>query len=353
MDPPILAVGGGGTLGPVSIEGVLSFWFGAPGRDAAERCSQPRRCRALGPENPETARYLWRLAIVEGFLRNRHEAVKHLRRALAIREKALGPTNLQSAYVLTNLGTNLISMGEAAEGLQHLERSEKFKEEALGPEHPDVQSALSLLAWGFGRAGRLPEAEAAARRALALNIRLMGEERSFIDLAILSEILWSREKYEEACAAIDRAVVHAEKGVPQVRERGRMLGIQGRCLRRRGDLARAQAVHERALSLVEEAHGPTSVDLADHLGDLGDVLLARGKARDAVAAYERAVALLEQGAASPRSLAVAQFGLGLALRAAGQGARAAPLLERAGPIIMESPETNPELARLVRRTQNL
>jgi len=77
-----------------------------------------------------------------------------------------------------------------------LERLTKF----LGPDHPDIASVLTGEAGALQHLGRLDEAEAAVRRALAIRMAKFPETSNPVSLGRLrlGQILTARKRYAEA-----------------------------------------------------------------------------------------------------------------------------------------------------------
>jgi tetratricopeptide (TPR) repeat protein len=161
--------------------------------------------------------------------------------------------------------------------------------------------------------GKLPQAEAAYRRALGLHAQLAAdfpavpEHRhllagSYNNLGIL---LRQRGKYAEAEAAHRQAVAITERlaaDFPAVPEYRRDLAVSGsslgKGLRELGKLAEAEMAHRQALAQWEKlaADFPATPHYrAEHAGNLvnfGGLLLKQHRPTGALACYDRALALL-------------------------------------------------------------
>jgi tetratricopeptide (TPR) repeat protein len=302
-----------------------------------------------GPEHPETARHLRHLGMIENVLGRKQSAIARLRRAVEIREKTEKPTGLQTAEALTALG---IAQDEVApaEAAEHLERAIRILEQAVGPEHPTLVRNLPALASLLSDAGQLDQAVSVARRAVDLGERTTGKTSLFtgMNLRMLSGLLMHVGEVDEACATIERSLAIVEKEAPGHSDMMNVLMTRGDCLMWKRDLAAAEATLERALAIGEASLGPSDPKLAYSLHALSEVLVARGKPELAVSTSERAMALLPEGKVDPLLRAQAELKLGVALRAAGQAERAAPLIENASRILLESSRTTSGVARRAR-----
>jgi len=125
-----------------------------------------RQENRLGPEAPEVAGSLQRLANLEMLLQHWLKALTLYQRALQIREKVLGSENPMTADTLARLGRAYTEMGAYDKALPLVERSLamiyqqqgdldkarpliekaiKIKEKALGPTHPQTAKSQRIL----------------------------------------------------------------------------------------------------------------------------------------------------------------------------------------------------------------
>jgi tetratricopeptide (TPR) repeat protein len=96
-----------------------------------------------------------------------------------------------------------------------------------------------------------------------------------------------------------------------------------------GRTSDARDAATRAVAIDTKTLGADNPDLGASFTAMGDVLAAEGRWTDAVAAYERALTLLAGYGADNRWLLEPLSGLSAALVAAGDGARAVSIAERA------------------------
>src|SRR5262249_54103105 len=153
------------------------------------------------------------------------------------------------------------------------------------------------------RAGRLPEAEAHARRALALWERLVPESRNVCDaLSILSGIADERGRSAEAEALARREIALWGKlgGPPyDLAMAYKQLANAELNLRRP---AEALAALDRAAALARASHGPASMVMAAILNNRASAKVKLGRYDDAAADYReaRAIYVDHLGPASPK-----------------------------------------------------
>ena len=91
-----------------------------------------------------------------------------LERALEICEKQLGPDHPDVASNLNRLAILFHDLGECAKAGPLLMRALAINESRLGPKHPDVARNLNGLASLYGTQGKWAEAKSLRERALAI-----------------------------------------------------------------------------------------------------------------------------------------------------------------------------------------
>jgi tetratricopeptide (TPR) repeat protein len=151
-------------------------------------------------------------------------------------------------------------------------------------------------------ATRLPEAEAAARRAIALYTRAEGGRHPDVANALveLGQILEARDRLRPARSCHARALVilstralaaHADPDVTRLRVRARVFvaGLD----RALGAYAAADRGFRAALREATRAFGPRDGDVAGILNNLGVLRKAQGRYAEAVRFYRRALPLLK------------------------------------------------------------
>ncbi len=206
--------------------------------DAAEKTfaeAIPIVVRALGEDHPEYASNLENAGNVS-FRKGEYEkTAQTLEKVLAIRRKALGDDAEPVARTLANLGSVYWAQGNDAASLEKYQEAEVRLTRFLGPDHPDVASVLVGKAGALMRLGRLDEAEAAARRGLAIRTAKF-EDASFpVALARLrlGQVLAAKKRYPEADALMRAAAESL------IKERGAADTFAKRAITARAELYRA------------------------------------------------------------------------------------------------------------------
>jgi tetratricopeptide (TPR) repeat protein len=331
------------------------------------------REQALGPEHPEVAQSLTRLATIYYTQRRYTEAEPLFLRALAIQGKWLTPERLSSMLALNQLVTAyrardfILSLtqlailyeaqGRYAEAeplfLQVLTITEKM----LGPEHPNVASSLNQLAELYRVQGRYAEAELLFLRALAIGEQARGPEQLYVisNSNRQAFAIGEQARGPEQSPVIvnftqlpttvyrvrDFILIHSGNGLAE------LYCVQGR-------YAEAEPLLLRAIAIREQALGPEHPEVAPSLSNLAMLYDTQGRYTEAEPLLLRALAIREQ-ALGPEHPDVASSLRNLAMLYDTQGryTEAEPLLlreiaieeKRLGP---EHPAIAPSLSNLAR-----
>jgi eukaryotic-like serine/threonine-protein kinase len=206
--------------------------------DAAEKTfaeAIPIVVRALGEDHPEYASNLENSGNVS-FRKGEYEkTAQTLEKVLAIRRKALGDDAEPVARTLANLGSVYWAQGNDAASLEKYQEAEVRLTRFLGADHPDVASVLVGKAGALMRLGRLDEAEAAARRGLAIRTAKFEDSSFPVSLARLrlGQVLAAKKRYPEA----DTLVGAAEESL--IKERGAADTFAKRAITARVELYKA------------------------------------------------------------------------------------------------------------------
>ncbi|HTO76850.1 MAG TPA: serine/threonine-protein kinase [Thermoanaerobaculia bacterium] len=171
--------------------------------DEAEKTFQeaiPIEARVLGEDHPEYASLLENAGNVWYRKGEFEKTSQNLEKVLAIRRRALGDDAEPVARTLANLGTVYWAQKDYAASLAKYEEAQIRLTRFLGPDHPDVASVMIGKAGSLMRLGRLDEAEAAARRGLAIRTAKFDDGSMPVALARLrvGEILTAKKKFADA-----------------------------------------------------------------------------------------------------------------------------------------------------------
>jgi tetratricopeptide (TPR) repeat protein len=215
------------------------------------------RAAALGP------RLVVREAAVELDQGRYDDARERLEQAIE-RLRARDPVpELLLADASLDLGTALDGLGRFEEALPAYEQALRLHEQLLGAQHPRVGATLSRLGGAMLGAGLLMQAEATFVRA-----------RWLLDPTHVADD--------------PEATLPADMPRWQRRELAAVLDRAGLLARDQEDLVAAEALHRRALTLLEAALEPRHRDLGYPLVNLGVSLTEQDRPLDALAHLRRA-----------------------------------------------------------------
>jgi tetratricopeptide (TPR) repeat protein len=375
--------------GNEEIEGVLADALGvvrarqgrrAEGRELLER-ARLLRARALGPDHPDLAHSLTNLGSALWALGKDAEAIAVSVKALETLERALGPGHPRLLEALWGLSTSLQVGGRAGDAIPYLRRGIAIAEAVFGPEHLRFVQALVNLCGAVRESGEAEDALLYCRRALGIverhpaQIRPRAVVHTTIGLTLsalgrpeaLHYLRRAAELFEQAFGPnhpflplavshvglelerqgrIDEAIAHHRRALAV---RQGQAGLSDRsvasmttsladALRAKGRLALARDSYERGCHLFEKTLGRDHHHLARPLTGLGLVLLAQGKAADAVRVLERALAVVQGAQGRDAEKGEARFALARALwRTPAARPRARSLAQEARPHFQRVP----------------
>jgi tetratricopeptide (TPR) repeat protein len=164
----------------------------------------------------------------------------------------------------------------------------------------------------------------------------------------LGDVLWALGDYGGAHPLFERALTIREQALgPTHPDTAQSLNNLAVLLLDQGELAVARPLLERALAIKEQALGPTHLDIAHSLNNLADLLHAQGELAAARPLLERALGIKEQalGPTHPDT-ALSLNNLAALLYTQGELTAARPLFERALAIREQAlGSTHPETAQ--------
>jgi eukaryotic-like serine/threonine-protein kinase len=254
------------------------------------------------------------------------EAQATYARALDKALATLGPDHPRVALLYNNQCSLLDQVGRHTSALAACEKAIALYERAVAADSPDIARPLTNLGVVNLALGRVPAAEAATRRAIAVRTKLSPEHPSLIssleNLALVQE---RQGKLAEALETSERAIAIGVKALgPDRPELASAYGGLGKSRAALKKHATALEALRRALALHERAVGPQHHALAEVLVPIAASELALGHKDEAVRALERAIALHEGMPNDPSKLARARLALARIVRDA-EPARAATL----------------------------
>jgi tetratricopeptide (TPR) repeat protein len=292
--------------------------------------------------NPVIAEALLRLGELETLLGEVTKAERHYEEAIWLAERS------RDDEVTVEAADQLVSIVGYSQG--RYREAERWAELAnavlqrLGPGH-DILNAwrANNLAMVYHREGRLEDALAMFKEAVATKTRALGENHFDVALSMdnLAIELFEMGRLDEAIARNRRALEIYRKTLgPDHPSMAVSLGNGAEFMSARGRYAEAQTMADSALASLERSLGPDHPDLAFPLTTIGLSWIGRGRPSLAISFLERALAIRESKKAQPELLAQTRFALARALWGNNQELnRAIALAEQAGSDYRRTPDT--------------
>lgn len=247
--------------------------------------------RTLGPDHVALATSSTNLSSILHGTREYDQALRLQERALALWTTAHGPDHARVAIGHNNVASTLRELGRHDEAVTHYERALAVAEVSMGSTHPTVGTFLDNLG-DMARLGkRYDEALKYYARALEIRTEALGPRHRAVADA-LSDIALSHEGkgdfdrslefqrranaiYRDALGEAHPAFFSAQTNLANA-------------LAATGQLAEARAMHETTLARRAARFGAEDFETAGSHANLGEVLLAMGRAKDALPHVEAA-----------------------------------------------------------------
>jgi CHAT domain-containing protein/tetratricopeptide (TPR) repeat protein len=268
--------------------------------------------KTLGPDHPDVAATLGDLARLAESQRRYADAEKFYQRALAIKEKALGSDHAEVTDAINKLAFVQQMQNHYGEAEVLYKRGLAITEKARGEDHLDVRTWLDRLANVYSAQHRYAEEEPLRKRALAIMEKALGPEHSDVRYALdsLAEVDRHLERYAEVETLLQRALAIAERTLgsdhPSVRF---PLAKLASLYKKQGRYADAEPLYRRALALAEKERGADGPQVELALQDLIDVYKEQARYADAEPLMRRALATAERKYAPDRPDVVADLAL--------------------------------------------
>jgi tetratricopeptide (TPR) repeat protein len=250
-------------------------------------------------------------------------AVTFMERARATYVTHLGPQHPHVAQIDAALALAFDGLGSFERAGQAHRDAVASHEAAFGPDHPATATILLSLGWFQHHHDEYDAAYSTLTRATRIHSGTMADDvRSAFDSSLLARVQLRRgdvdaaaDLIEDARSIVERAAGSRDYWIAAVSS------TRGCVHLARGEVAEALAAHRRALSIFDAMYGADHPEVDVARSELGDALVADGRAREAVAQLELAVAGLEK-TGYRYELAHARFALARAVAAAGDRPRA-------------------------------
>jgi CHAT domain-containing protein/Tfp pilus assembly protein PilF len=183
------------------------------------------------------------------------------------------------------------------------ERALQLFENAEGPEHPDVATALAILAPIHILKSEPEVAESLFQRALAIREKAFGPEHLEVanSLGDLGRFWWKRGYYARAEALIQRQLAIRERALgPEHLDVVQSLNDLANIQVSIGNYAAAKPLYQRALEIERKLLGPEHTYVTTLQAELADVYAREGDFAMAESLYQHALAIWER-ASGPES----------------------------------------------------
>lgn len=313
--------------------GILNFYGGdfERAREIHARAVQILES-AYGLDHPETAAGLNALAVDLSRLGRSEEALELYERVLAIRENEPGADPRHIATALLNIAQVHEQLGRYREALELSRRGSAMLEGALGPDHPVVARSYGTIARHLSALGDYRGAIENGRREVELGRKAIGERHPDFGWSLLNLGAYVRYSgsYAEALDVTERgyAIVKEALGDENVLLAYAEVQMAG-VLRVLGDLDAAVEWMEKATDRRLKALGPDHPETLDAQETLADYLIIAGRREEGLALMRDALEARRRVQGEEHVLVGRMMhDLGTALAEDGDIETAAALLER-------------------------
>ncbi len=302
----------------------------------------PRVAREYGGQSPQLAWWVNSLTMPMIAYLNQFAAAEPLLRFVQpILERQYGPEAEQLADVHVAYAWIYQREGRNAESEREWKRALRIRERFPGPRRIELQKVLVGLALIRIDRGELAQARVALQREhviLAENGDLVSEAGAAVE-NVYTNLAFRQERFLEAKAHAERQLAIEKRLRAGIGQFVPAYVFLARIDERLGDYEGSEAASREAIRLAETTHGgPLQRHQLTALTQLGALLDARGRPREALPFAEQAVALGERtlGADAP-ALVTSLQSLADVHRALGQLPEAWHLYEQIGRIVARSP----------------
>jgi len=265
---------------------------------------------------------------------NYREAASYFERVLTGLQAANAPP-VEVASAMDSLGDVYGLLGRFDDGERLLKQGLDLLDRSFGNNAeaaPNYDKMLNDLGNLYVDAGRLPEAEATMRRALAITRARSGDAHPNVAATMgnLATVLEHEARYAEA-EKLYQQTLQAYERIYGPNHPTTAIGLNNlaNVYSSQGKNEAAAGLQERVLAIYEKAFGPESPDVGRALHNLANSYASLGRNDQALGLYRRSLAVMERkfGEGSGPS-ALAAGSLGQALVDAGQTDEARPYLVR-------------------------
>lgn len=244
----------------------------------------------------ETSRSRALLAEYYGARERHDDAVEQYLRAIELEQGRQGPDLRHLVRLQTHLANQYRALDRTEEAERRLIEALELRESHLGSRHPYVAFSLRELADLYADMERYHDAEDALNRAREINAAAWGESSDRCScntdelLARIQQGL-SGQTAPRVLETDEPAGARATE--PEEAQAGDVLEQRVASLRKTGELDAALQAASRALELAGQTHGETSLEYAEGLDRIGQLLREQRDYAAAFDVYARRLAVLE------------------------------------------------------------
>ncbi len=259
----------------------------------------------LGEENLAVADALGQLGQALMFLRSIDEAPTVARQAIDMQRRLRGPDSLQESVSLLNLADILRhSKNAGKEHQKEMSEAETaarsalaIRRKVLGNECDETAWALHTFSIVLSVEGRVADCEATIREAYDIRVRLHGEEHPYTaaDRNFLGYVLGNQGKLDEAESLTRKSLAIMERmdGKGKLAQANLHYWLAG-ILHKRGKPNEAEIEYREAIEIGKREVGSDYLDLSGMLAALAIVLAEQGKLTEARQHAEQAVDICQR-----------------------------------------------------------
>ncbi|HPO09952.1 MAG TPA: tetratricopeptide repeat-containing protein, partial [bacterium] len=225
------------------------------------------------------------------------EAEEMLVKSLDITVMTSGQDHPDAARSLNNLGLLFHEHGKHADAESFYRRALTLLESVFGPDSPHLAPTLNNLAQLYQDQGNDLEAERLYRKSLAITQESVGPKHPQIAVGLtnLAGLYLDRRRFMEAERLYKKAFEITRDAYGSKHEKvAYSLDNLARLHQEKGSLLDAEMLYERSLNMMESIFGPDHPKVADCLINLGALYRYQQRYSDAEPIYERALTILER-----------------------------------------------------------
>jgi tetratricopeptide (TPR) repeat protein len=286
--------------------------------------------RLLGPDHVLSLAVQSNLAHTYSSAGDLARALPAHQTTLAAMERVLGPEHPQTLASRSNLADGYASAGDTATSIRLHESIVDDRTRILGREHPDTLLSCDSLAMVILATGDLTRAMPLLETNLAARQRVLGADHpdTLASGIHLAKALQQTGSLARAIALYEKVLIGRTRVLgPSHSDSLTCRGALAAAYRLAGRLDTAIDMHRQIVDDCERAYGATHPVTLRSLSALAATYSAAGDRR-AITAYERLLGDCERVVGhDSRDAYACRHGLGIALGAQGEWARAAALLE--------------------------